>query len=103
MVVPDGPVAVAFRRAIDILLPPGLPERHLGLAGPGLPATSEIALVPRHPQTGELWPCDAGAVVPLAADVWTYLAFHDERRLVPAAYGMPAGVRRSGRRQTSQL
>ncbi|WP_326634783.1 hypothetical protein OIE67_53055 [Nonomuraea fuscirosea] len=94
VVVPDGPVAVALRRAIDILLPPGLPERHLGLAGPGLPATSEIALVPRHPQTGELWPCEAGAVVPLAADVWTYLAFHDERRLVPAAYGMPAGVRR---------
>ncbi|WP_346110046.1 hypothetical protein [Nonomuraea maheshkhaliensis] len=35
-------------------------------------ATAEIALVPRHPQTGEVWPGGgAGAVVPLAADVWT--------------------------------
>ncbi|PRX52651.1 hypothetical protein B0I32_13148 [Nonomuraea fuscirosea] len=65
--------------------------------------------MPRHPQTGELWPCDADAVVPLAgelwpcdadavvplaADVWTYLACHDDRRLVPAEYALPAGVRR---------
>ncbi|KAB8183263.1 hypothetical protein FH608_049335 [Nonomuraea phyllanthi] len=93
--VPDGPVAEVFRRAIDSLLPLGKPERHLILAGPGLsPAIMDIALVPRHPQTGEVWPCEAGAVVPLAADVWAYLAFHDDRRLVPAAYGMPVGLRR---------
>ncbi|MEU6799143.1 hypothetical protein ABZ907_46270 [Nonomuraea wenchangensis] len=93
--VPEGLVAETFRRAIDGLLPPGPPERHLVLAGPGLPAaTADIALVPRHPQTGEVWPCDAEAVVPLAGDVWTYMAFHDERRLVPAAYGMPDIVRR---------
>ncbi|NRQ32957.1 hypothetical protein HII36_14060 [Nonomuraea sp. NN258] len=93
--VPDGPVAEVFRQAIDALFPPGPPELHLVLAGPGLPAAiTDIALVPRHPQTGEVWPCEAGAVVPLAADVWTYLAFHDDRRLLPAAYGMPAGVRR---------
>ncbi|MBF8184308.1 hypothetical protein ITP53_00805 [Nonomuraea sp. K274] len=93
--VPDGPVAEAFRRAIDSLLPPGPPKRHLVLAGPGLSsAITDIALVPRHPQTGEVWPCDAGAAVPLAADVWTYLAFNDDRRLKPAAYAMPADVRR---------
>ncbi|GAA3473712.1 hypothetical protein GCM10018965_082650 [Nonomuraea roseola] len=93
--VPEGPVAEAFRRAIDSLLPPGPPERHLVLAGPGLSAAiTDIALAPRHSQTGEVWPCDAGAVVPLAANVWTYMAFNDDRRLVPAAYGMPAVVRR---------
>ncbi|TYB70148.1 hypothetical protein FXF51_03470 [Nonomuraea sp. PA05] len=93
--VPDGPVATAFRRVIDGLLPAGPPERHLALAGPGLSnGITDIALVPRHPQTGEAWPCDARAVVPLASDVWTYLAFHDDRRLVPAARTMPAAVRR---------
>ncbi|WP_091080643.1 hypothetical protein [Nonomuraea wenchangensis] len=95
MAVPDGPVAEAFRKAIDILLPPGAPTREMVLAGPGLPAAiTDIALVPQHPQTGEVWPTDARAVVPLAADVWMYLAFHDDRRLVPAASGMPDGVRR---------
>ncbi|GAA2284699.1 hypothetical protein GCM10010149_32780 [Nonomuraea roseoviolacea subsp. roseoviolacea] len=93
--VPEGPVAEVLRRSIDSLLPPGPPERHLVLAGPGLPAAlADIALVPRHPQTGAAWPCETGAVVPLAADVWTYLAFNDDRRLMPAAYGMPAVVRR---------
>lgn len=93
--VPDGPVADAFRRAIDQLLPAGPTERHLTLAGPGLPAAvTDIALAPRHPQTGQVWPCAAEAVVPLAADVWAYLAFNDDRRLLPAAYGLPAGVRR---------
>ncbi|MEU8401947.1 hypothetical protein AB0C28_42765 [Nonomuraea sp. NPDC048892] len=59
--------------------------RPVAVAGPVQRVTG-----PRHPQTGELWPCDAGAVVPLAADVWTYLAFHELRQV----YGMPAGVRR---------
>lgn len=78
--VPEGLVAEVFRRTIDHLLPPGPSERHLTLTGPGLPVTAtDIALVPRHPQTGEIWPCDAEAVVPLAANVWTYLAFHDRR------------------------
>ncbi|MFB9961472.1 hypothetical protein [Sinosporangium siamense] len=84
--VPEGSVAEAFRRAIDSLLRPGPPERHLVLAGPGLSAEiADIALVPRHPQTGEVWSCDAEAVVPLASDVWKYMAFNDDRRLVPAA------------------
>ncbi|MFB4278939.1 hypothetical protein ACBJ59_26860 [Nonomuraea sp. MTCD27] len=93
--VPDGPVAQAFRRAIDGLLPPEPPKRHLTLAGPGLSTgITDIALVPRHPQTGQAWPCDAETVAPLAANVWTYLAFHDDRRLVPATRGMPAEVHR---------
>ncbi|YCK32601.1 hypothetical protein ACNF49_00385 [Actinomadura sp. ATCC 39365] len=92
--VPDMPVAETFRRTIESLLPPGPPERHLALAGPGLSTPiTDLALVPKHPQTGEVWPCDAGTVVPLAADVWTYLAFNDDRRLMLAAYGMPAAVR----------
>lgn len=92
--VPEGLVAETFRRTIDSLLPPGPPERHLVLAGPGLSTSiTDLALVPKHPQTGEVWPCDAGTVVPLAADVWTYLAFNDDRRLLPAACGMPAAVR----------
>ncbi|MEU8365101.1 hypothetical protein AB0C27_54710 [Nonomuraea sp. NPDC048882] len=32
--------------------------------------------------------------MPLAANVWTYLAYNDDRRLVPATRGMPAEVRR---------
>ncbi|MGA5757181.1 hypothetical protein [Nonomuraea bangladeshensis] len=50
--------------------------------------------MPQHPQTGEVWPAGARAVVPLAADVWMYMAVHDDRRLAPAASGMPDGVRR---------
>ncbi|MEU1720631.1 hypothetical protein [Nonomuraea sp. NPDC005692] len=92
--VPDMPVAETFRRTIESLLPPGPPERHLALAGPGLSTPiTDLALVPKHPQTGEVWPCDAGTVVPLAADVWTYLAFNDDRRLMPVAHGMPAAAR----------
>ncbi|MEU7835265.1 hypothetical protein [Nonomuraea sp. NPDC049129] len=93
--VPDGPVAEAFRKALDTLLPAGPSARNLVLAGPGLSGvTADIALVPRHPQSGEVWPCGAGAVVPLAADVWTYMAFNDDRRLTLAAAGMPDIVRR---------
>lgn len=93
--VPDGPVAEAFRKALDTLLPPGPSARDLVLAGPGLSvAIADIALVPRHPQTGESWPCGARTVVPLATDVWMYMAFNDDRRLVPAAERMPDIVRR---------
>ncbi|MEO3796067.1 hypothetical protein ABGB14_38220 [Nonomuraea sp. B10E15] len=95
IVVPDGPVAGAFRKALDTLLPPGPSARNLVLAGPGLSVTTaDIALVPRHPQTGRSWQCDAGSVVPLAAGVWVSMAFHDDRRLAPAAAGMPDAVRR---------
>jgi hypothetical protein len=95
VVVPDGPVAEAFRKALDTLLPTGPSARELVLAGPGLSAaTPDIALVPQHPQTGEVWQCGAEAVVPLATDIWMYLAFNDDRRLAPAVAGMPDIVRR---------
>jgi hypothetical protein len=93
--VPAGAVADVFRPVLDVLLPPGPPMRSLSLAGPGLPAaTSDIALVPRHPQTGEAWPYGAGAAVPLSAEVWTYLAFHDDRRLIAVSRGRAGNASR---------
>lgn len=91
--VPDGPVADVLRRPLEILIPAKAPARNLVLAGPGLPGTSaDIALVPRHPQTGETWQApEAAAVVPVAAEVWTYLAFHRDHRPVSR---VPGGVRR---------
>ncbi|MBA9004989.1 hypothetical protein [Thermomonospora cellulosilytica] len=79
-------LAVTFGRALEMLLPPGPPTKTLALAGPGPPdAHADIVMVPRHPQTGEVWTCDAEAVVPLAAEVWFPLAFRRERRPVPGA------------------
>ncbi|GAA1021395.1 hypothetical protein Aple_060440 [Acrocarpospora pleiomorpha] len=95
VVVPNGPVADAFRPVLDILLPPGPPAKSLALAGPGLPApTTDIALVPRHPQTGEAWPSSATVAVPLEANVWMHLAFNRNRPLIPATGGLPDGVYR---------
>ncbi|GAA4585922.1 hypothetical protein GCM10023194_30200 [Planotetraspora phitsanulokensis] len=95
VVVPDGPIADMFRPAIDSLLPPGPPAKTLAPVGPGLSAAStDIALVPLHPQTGEAWPSEAQAAVPLAADVWMHLAFNRDRRLIPATGGLPDGVHR---------
>ncbi|MEV0775043.1 hypothetical protein [Streptomyces sp. NPDC050428] len=101
--VPDGLVAETFARALDALyglLPPGKPAtaKTVALAGPGLPAPDsapDILLVPRHPRTGETWqPSDGAATVPLAADVWTHLAFHREPPMVPAPGRLPDGVLR---------
>lgn len=97
--VPDGLVADTFGRALDALLPPGAPAKRAALAGPGLPAcpgpAPDIALVPRHPQTGQVWqPSHAADIVPLAADVWMHLAFPREGLPVPATGGMPDGVLR---------
>ena len=94
--VPDGLVADTFCRALDALLPPRPPARTLTLAGPGLPAvTTDIALVPQHPQTGERWALSQAAdVVPLSWDIWSYLAFHHDRRPVPGAGTMPEDARR---------
>lgn len=94
--VPDGLVADTFRRSLDTLLPPGPPARAMTLAGPGLPAVAtDIAVVPQHPQTGEQWPSPGSRdVVPLAFDVWTYLAFHHDRRPVPGAGTVPGDARR---------
>lgn len=94
VVVPDGLVAATFSRALNTLLP-GTSVKNLALAGPGLSATTaDIALVPQHPLTGQAWPCGARAVVPLAADVWMYLAFHHDRWPVPGAGRMPDDARR---------
>jgi hypothetical protein len=84
--VPDGLLADFFRPALDALLP-SVPGKAMALAGPGLPAVvTDIALVPRHPQTGEVWALSGAAdVAPLSWDIWAYLAFHRDRRLVPGA------------------
>ncbi|WP_285629618.1 hypothetical protein [Actinoallomurus iriomotensis] len=86
--LPDGLVAETFGPALDALLPPGPPARNLALAGPGRSTDADIALVPRHPRTGETWPY-AGETVPLAAEVWAYLARHHDRRPVPGAGRWP--------------
>ncbi|EFL35738.1 conserved hypothetical protein [Streptomyces viridochromogenes DSM 40736] len=87
--VPEGLLAETFGRALDILLPAeGAQRKMAALAGPGLsppgPAP-DIALVPRHPGTGETWqpPPGIAHAVPLAADVWLHLAFHAERSPLP--------------------
>ncbi|TDD57064.1 hypothetical protein E1263_24770 [Kribbella antibiotica] len=96
--VPDGLLGKTLGRAHDALIPPGAIPRQLVLAGPGLPAPHQdagIALVPMHPQTGLAWqPTGTAAPVPLDADVWMYLAFHEGRSCVPATGGIPEGVLR---------
>ncbi|MFF2007577.1 hypothetical protein ACFVWY_00690 [Streptomyces sp. NPDC058195] len=79
-----GAEAAAARGVFAVLAGPGL-------TGPG-PAPG-IALVPVHPRTGGTWqPPGAAKPVPLPADVWTYLAFHDDRLSVPATGGLPREV-----------
>ncbi|MFE4825891.1 hypothetical protein [Streptomyces sp. NPDC056672] len=97
--VPGGLVTDMFGRVLETLLPPGPsrpPAKRAALAGPGLPAPDpapDIVLVPRHPRTGRAWQSSGTAeTVPLAADVWTHLAFYRERLLVPVSGGMPDGV-----------
>ncbi|MFI7296775.1 hypothetical protein [Streptomyces sp. NPDC050121] len=94
--VPGGLLADTFGRALDALLPPGPSAKTLDLAGPGLPAhgsSPDIALVPRHPQTGEAWqPSGDSAVVPLDVDVWMHLAFPPAPLPIPVTGGMPDGV-----------
>ncbi|GAA2376705.1 hypothetical protein [Dactylosporangium salmoneum] len=95
--VPDGPVANALRRPLDTLLRSPGPTHSLALDGPGLPAvTSGVALVPQHPQTGEVW-ASAVPAAPLSWDVWRYLAVgpapaHDDEPppLVPIAHLEPS-------------
>ncbi|MEU4587858.1 hypothetical protein AB0F92_38395 [Kitasatospora aureofaciens] len=94
-----GPLAQAFRGLLGQLPPPqARPARRAALAGPGRPLPRplpDIAVVPRHPQTGEPWPTPPGvAAAPLAAEYWAALAFHDERELAPATGRLPPGVER---------
>ncbi|MEU6967145.1 hypothetical protein AB0A71_05270 [Kitasatospora aureofaciens] len=94
-----GPLAQAFRGLLGQLPPPQTrPARRAALAGPGRPLPRplpDIAVVPRHPQTGEPWPTPPGvAAAPLAAEYWAALAFRDERELAPATGRLPPGVER---------
>ena len=91
LTVAEGPAAVMFRPALNQLIPSGSPARVVTADGPGVHGPdADIALVPVHPQTGELWPhSTATDTVPLAYDVWHYLAFHSRRRPVPGAGAMP--------------
>lgn len=70
--------------------------RELVLAGPGLGTVrpGALALVPRHPVTGETWrPPGGQPAVPLAAEVWTWLAFSRGTAVpTPVTGGLPAGV-----------
>ncbi|MFC9846465.1 hypothetical protein ACFWFF_06025 [Streptomyces sp. NPDC060223] len=51
--------------------------------------------MPRHPRTGNPWqPSGTAQVVPLPADVWTYLAFPGERMPIPATGVLPDDVLR---------
>lgn len=98
--LPRGLLTDMFGRALGAFLPPpalSSPVKRVALAGPDLPAPgADIAVVPLHPRTGE--PCTppppdhadtTPATVPLPADIWTYLAFSNNRRLVPAPGTLP--------------
>ncbi|MFJ8623504.1 hypothetical protein ACIRD3_11745 [Kitasatospora sp. NPDC093550] len=97
--LPGGPFADAFRPLLGELPPPAPgPALRAVLAGPGLPLSGplpDIAVVPRHPQTGEAWPTPPGvAAAPLAAAYWTHFAYLRERLIRPAAGRLPADVER---------
>jgi hypothetical protein len=81
ILIPDHQVAEVFRPTLDRLVGPvgtvGTgSQRTLVLEGPGLPgADGDFALIPEHPQTGELWPVAPQVKpVPLAWDAWRHLA-----------------------------
>lgn len=91
-----GPVAELLGRALAALLPCREDAKRLDLAGPGLgePA-AELLLVPVHPQTGEVWQPNGGAVaVPVEAALWAELAFPPHRTRLPTVGGLPTGVER---------
>jgi hypothetical protein len=94
--VPAGLLEETFGRALDVLIPAGTTPQRMALAGPELPAPdADILLVPLHPQTGRAWqPSAPATTVPLDADGWIYLAFHEGRSMVPATDGLPGDVLR---------
>jgi hypothetical protein len=93
VVIPDRQVAEVFRPTLDRLLGPvgAGPKRTLVLAGPGLPdADGDFALIPEHPQTGELWPVAPPVKpVPLAWDAWRHLAFQRAPKPVGRSIRIP--------------
>ncbi|QXV57678.1 hypothetical protein [Amycolatopsis sp. TNS106] len=51
-----------------------------------MPEFDDLALVPRHPVTGRSWPHSGAAdVVPVAVEVWTWLAFGRDPVTAPVA------------------
>ncbi|WUJ10342.1 hypothetical protein OHA21_17120 [Actinoplanes sp. NBC_00393] len=91
--IPDQRVATILQPTLDRLAAPVStgPERTLVLAGPGIPAAGgDLALVPQHPQTGELWPVDPSLKpVPLAWDAWRHVAFHRDPKPVGRSAPIP--------------
>ncbi|MFI1226542.1 MULTISPECIES: hypothetical protein [unclassified Streptomyces] len=99
--VPDGMTADVFRRALDTLLPAGLPTRRAVLAGPGAPspdADADILLVPVHPRTGRTWtpagPAASAYPVPLPLRVWRWLVSPQPYVPVPSSGRIPEDVLR---------
>ncbi|MFC3381012.1 hypothetical protein ACFOHP_03705 [Couchioplanes caeruleus subsp. azureus] len=92
--VPDGPVADVFRRSLETLLRADRKPRSLTLAGPGLPPTEgDLALVPRHPETGEVWrPAGPAVAVPLSYEAWHGLSFPQDRPLLAGAGVIPPEI-----------
>ena len=93
ILIPDPRVAEAFRPTLNRLAGPAgpEPEHTLVLAGPGLPeAHGDLALIPDHPQTGELWPVAPPVKpVPLAWDAWRHLALHRDPKPVGRSVPIP--------------
>ncbi|MFJ8129291.1 hypothetical protein [Streptomyces hydrogenans] len=108
MSLPDGLVAVMFRRTLDAVLGAGPAARRAVLAGPGRPApdgSADVLLVPVHPQTGETWRprrvrkgegegVAAAYRVPLPFGIWLWLASPEPDLPVPASGKLPDGVLR---------
>ena len=94
--VVSDPVADLLGRELCALLPSGEGAKRLDLAGPGFgEPDADLALVPVHPQTGDVWQPRAGAVpVPMDAALWAELAFPPHRTRLPVVGGLPAGVER---------
>ncbi|MEV7797218.1 hypothetical protein AB0O68_35575 [Streptomyces sp. NPDC087512] len=97
--VPGGLAGRIFQRALDALLPAGVPARCAALAGPRLPAPGKdvsILLVPSHPQTGKTWSpaVPAPYLVPLPFGVWLWLAFPEPDLPVPTSGTLPTGALR---------
>ncbi|MFG3577746.1 hypothetical protein [Micromonospora chersina] len=90
---PRSPGREIFRPTLDRLVGAGSTgqERTLVLAGPGIPHTDgDLALIPEHPQTGELWPVTPPMTpVPLAWDAWRHLAFHRAPKPVGRSVPIP--------------
>ncbi|MFD8478254.1 hypothetical protein [Kitasatospora sp. NPDC059673] len=82
----DGAAAVFDRAMRHFPAGAGRPAKRCALHGPGRPLADrhpELALVPRHPQTGRPWPTPPGVTgVPLDHEVWRYLAFPRTRSAV---------------------